>query len=81
MEQPEDTASEHKLWAAVLCTYIVDADKALDRDWPGIMGHLQSRWTEAICGMIDLDFDFFVENIIKRRKLRKPKKRRKRTCK
>jgi hypothetical protein len=66
---PDDYIStvEKRLWYAVLASYFVDASmKRLDsRDWQYLLFQAQSDWTKAICSMIDLDHDFFLDTLIK----------------
>lgn len=58
---------EGKLWHAVLATYYIDAaSKSLTQlGWISLFLQAGSLWAKSVCDMIELDHDFFLENLQK----------------
>lgn len=62
---------EGRLWHAVLGSFFTDASVCNDRDWIVLSQQAQSPWVKEICFLIDLDHDFFIEQLLKARKTRR----------
>lgn len=65
------SSPEGRLWHAVLASYFVEASNPSlrQRDWEHLLSHAKSEWTKSVCSMIDIDHGFFVEQLIKVKKI------------
>ena len=69
-------APEHRLWFAVLATYVIDTEQHCKDYFPRcvwgpkttLLTYLYSEGTEAICEMLDIDYENFATIIQKRAK-------------